>query len=183
MHASGMGGYGPERGSAYRCDKGSHCATPAIPADQAMAQVMIARLGQPDIADLLPAPEPRPEVDVKALRAESRKLHAKRDDLARLLSEDVLTEAGVRQERKRIDARLAQISTELADATQIDLLPELRAPGADPARVWKGPVPAPPAGNRPAAVRGDPAARPDAAAVRPPAANADRVAPVARRTP
>ena len=73
-----------------------------------------------------------------ALRAESRKLHAKRDDLARLLSEDVLTEAGVRQERKRIDARLAQISTELADATQIDLLPELRAPGADPARVWKG---------------------------------------------
>ena len=44
-----------------------------------------------------------------------------------------LTEAGVRQERKRIDARLAQISTELADATQIDLLPELRAPGADPA--------------------------------------------------
>ena len=34
MHASGMGGYGPERGSAYRCDKGSHCATPAIPADR-----------------------------------------------------------------------------------------------------------------------------------------------------
>ena len=33
MHASGMGGYGPERGSAYRCDTGSHCATPAIPAD------------------------------------------------------------------------------------------------------------------------------------------------------
>ena len=76
-------------------------------------------------------------MDVKALRAESRKLHAKRDDLARLLSEDVLTEAGVRRERKRIDARLAQISTDLADAIQIDLLPELRAPGADPARVWK----------------------------------------------
>ena len=34
-------------------------------------------------------------------------------------------------------SRVAQISTELADATQIDLLPELRAPGADPARVWK----------------------------------------------
>ena len=41
----------------------------------------------------------------------------------------------MRQERKRIDARLAEISTELADATQIDLLPELRAPGADLARV------------------------------------------------
>jgi site-specific DNA recombinase len=137
MHVSGLGGYGPERGSAYRCDKLSHCATPAMLVDQAMAKLMIARLGRDDIADLLPAPEPRPEVDVTALRAESRKLHAKRDDLARLLTEDVLTEAGVRQERKRIDARLAEISTELADATQIDLLPELRAPGADPARVWK----------------------------------------------
>ena len=31
-----------------------------------------------------------------------------------------------------------KISTELAAATQMDLLPELRAPGADPARVWKG---------------------------------------------
>ena len=137
MHVSGLGGYGTERGSAYRCDKRSHCATPALLVDQTMTKVMIARLGRDDIADLLPAPEPRPDVDVKALRAESRKLHAKRDDLARLLSEDILTEAGVRQERKRIDARLAEISTELADATQIDLLPELRAPGADPARVWK----------------------------------------------
>ena len=137
MHVSGLGGYGKERGSAYRCDKLSHCATPAMVVDQAMTKVMIARLGRDDIADLLPAPEPRPDVDVKTLRAESRELHAKRDDLARLLSEDVLTEAGVRQERKRIDARLAEIGTELADATQIDLLPELRAPGADPARVWK----------------------------------------------
>jgi hypothetical protein len=137
VHVSGLGGYGKERGSAYRCDKLSHCATPAIVVDQAMSKVMIARLAREDIADLLPAPEPRPDVDVKALRAEARKLHAKRDDLARLLSEDILTEAGVRQERTRIDARLAEISTGLADATQIDLLPELRAPGADPARVWK----------------------------------------------
>ena len=137
MHVSGLGGYGKERGSAYRCDKLSHCAEPALLVDQAMSKLMIARLGRDDIADLLPAPAPRPDVDVKALRAESRKLHAKRDDLARLLSEDILTEAGVRQERKRIDARLAEIGTELADATQIDLLPELRVPGADPARVWK----------------------------------------------
>ncbi len=137
VHVSGLAGYGKERGSAYRCDKLSHCATPATLVDQAMAKLMIARLAREDIADLLPAPEPRPDVDVKALRAEARKLHGKRDDLARLLSEEVLTEAGVRQERKRIDARLAEISTDLADATQIDLLPELRVPGADPARVWK----------------------------------------------
>jgi hypothetical protein len=49
----------------------------------------------------------------------------------------MLTEAGGRQECKRVDARLAEISTELAETTQIDLLPELRVPGADPARAWK----------------------------------------------
>ncbi len=49
----GGGGCGPER-----CDKGSRCATPAIPAGQAMTQVMTARLSQPGIAGLLPAPSP-----------------------------------------------------------------------------------------------------------------------------
>ena len=120
---------------------------------------------------------------MKALRAEARKLHAKRDDLARLLSEDVLTEAGVRQERKRIDARLAQISTELADATQIDLLPELRAPGADPARVWK--ELSLPRQREIVRLLCDVTLLPGRMRqpFDPQAANADRVAPVARRTP
>jgi hypothetical protein len=50
----GGGGCGPER-----CDKGSRCATPAIPAGHAMTKVMIARLSQPGIAGLLPAPRAR----------------------------------------------------------------------------------------------------------------------------
>jgi hypothetical protein len=50
----GVGGCGPERGSVYRCDKGSRCATPAIPAGQAMTQVMIARLSQPSILACCP---------------------------------------------------------------------------------------------------------------------------------
>jgi hypothetical protein len=49
----GGGGCGPER-----CDKGSRCATPAIPAGHVMTKVMIARLSQPGIAGLLPAPCP-----------------------------------------------------------------------------------------------------------------------------
>jgi hypothetical protein len=51
MHASGVGGCGPEQ-----CNKESPSATPAIPAGQAMTQIMIARLSQPSIAGLLPAP-------------------------------------------------------------------------------------------------------------------------------
>jgi hypothetical protein len=57
-----------DEGSAYRCEKLSHCVAPAVVADQ--AKVMIARLGRDDIADLLP-PEPRPDVDVEALHAEA----------------------------------------------------------------------------------------------------------------
>ena len=49
----GGGGCGPER-----CDKGSRCATPAIPAGRAMTQVMTTRLSQLGIAGLLPAPSP-----------------------------------------------------------------------------------------------------------------------------
>jgi hypothetical protein len=44
MHVSGLGGYGMERGSAYRCDTLSHCAIPAVLVDQTMTKVMIARL-------------------------------------------------------------------------------------------------------------------------------------------
>ena len=54
----GGGRVRPGAGTAYGCDKGSRCATPAIPAGQAVTQVMIARLGQPSIAGLLPAPSP-----------------------------------------------------------------------------------------------------------------------------
>ena len=94
-----------------------------------------ARLSLPGAKDLL-KPPPRPDVDAKALRAQAKKLNGKRDDLARLLTEEVLTEAGVRAERKRIDAQLAKIGAQLGASDEADPLPEFR--GDQPAAaVWE----------------------------------------------
>jgi hypothetical protein len=88
-----------------------------------------------DAANLL-RPAPRQGADTRALRAEQRKLNGKRDDLARLFAAEILTEAGVRKERKRIDARLAEITAQLNAASTTDPLPEFRDPDADALQVW-----------------------------------------------
>lgn len=102
-----------------------------------MTQHIVAWLANPDRARELPVRKPRPGTDMDELRREARKLKDKRDQLARLLAEDVLTEKGVRAERTRIDTRLGQIKTVLAD-DQPDLLPELANAPDDPAerKLW-----------------------------------------------
>jgi hypothetical protein len=119
---------------AYTCIEYGHVRRNAAAVDEYAARVAVARLSQPDIADLL-KPPPRPGTDAGALRAEARKLNRKRDDLARLLAEDVLTEAGVRAERKRIDAQLAGIAGQLAASDRPDPLAEFRDRPA--AAVWE----------------------------------------------
>jgi site-specific DNA recombinase len=119
---------------AYTCIEHGHVRRNAVAVDDYVARVAVKRLSQPDIADLL-KPPPRPGIDAPKLRAEARKLKGKRDDLARLLAEDVLTEAGVRAEWKRIDARLAGITSQLDASDQPDPLPEFRDKPA--AVVWE----------------------------------------------
>jgi DNA invertase Pin-like site-specific DNA recombinase len=138
VQVSGMAGYGPDRGPGYRCEARYHCRLPALKVDQWVTSAVIAYLARENAAGLLPRPEPRPGTDHAALDAEARRLTAKRDQLARLLAEDVLTETGVRRERRRIDARLAAIAADLAAPAEPDPFPELREPGADLALVWNG---------------------------------------------
>jgi hypothetical protein len=78
---------------AYTCAEHGHVRRAALAVDEYITTYVVGRLSQPGAKDLL-KPPPRPDVDVKALRAEERKLHGKRDGLARLLTEEVLTEAG-----------------------------------------------------------------------------------------
>jgi hypothetical protein len=86
----------------------------------------ILALLERDAPDLF-KPKPRmPDADTGRLRTEAKQLQHKRDDLARLLVEEILTEAGVRRERKRIDTRLAAIDRELASSDVSDPLPEFR---------------------------------------------------------
>jgi DNA invertase Pin-like site-specific DNA recombinase len=117
---------------AYTCRDHGHVRRNAAAVDEYVAAYAVERL-ESGAADLL-RPPPRPGVNAAALRREARKLNGKRDDLARLLIEEVLTEAGVRAERKRIDARLAEIAGQLAASDQPDPLAEFRDRPA--AAVW-----------------------------------------------
>jgi site-specific DNA recombinase len=117
---------------AYTCTGHGHVRRAALAVDEYVTTQVVDLIGA--APDLL-RPRPRPEVDVKALRAEARKLERKLDDLARLLTEDVLTEAGVRAERKRIGAQLAKIGTRLAASDEADPLPEFR--GRPAAEAWE----------------------------------------------
>jgi len=109
---------------AYTCTSDGHVRRNAARTDELVAARVVALLER-DAAHLL-KPAPKVTADTGALHAEARKLNAKVDDLARLLGEGILTERGVRAERKRLDGRLAQITAELAASDVSDPLPEIR---------------------------------------------------------
>ena len=119
---------------AYVCSRHGHLRRDASRVDDYVSARVI-KLLERDAPGLL-VPAPKVTADTGKLRAEAGRLTAKRDDLARLYNEEVLTEAGVRQERKRIDARLAAIAAELAASDQADPLPEFRSADVDAAAVW-----------------------------------------------
>jgi len=121
---------------AYTCTSDGHVRRNAAAVDAYLSGKVMAYLSRPDLDAVLPRPRPRPGTDAGALRREARQLTGKRDDLARLLGEDVLTEAGVRKERKRIDARLAVISAELAASDEPDPVREFRG-RVDAVSVWE----------------------------------------------
>lgn len=84
--------------------------------DATVRAVLFARLAAPDAAELL-----QPSLDVKPLMVEADELSQRRDDLAALLAEGVLTPAAVREQSAaltgRIDALHAQIRDAAGDAS------------------------------------------------------------------
>jgi hypothetical protein len=122
-------------GRQYRGSSCGHVSRNAQAVDEFVTSRVLALLER-DAPRLL-RPQPRESDDSDELRAEARKLGRKRDDLARLLSEEILTEKGVRTERKRIDARLEEIAARLVSSAP-DPLPEFRdlGPDANLLEVW-----------------------------------------------
>jgi hypothetical protein len=119
---------------AYTCRDHGHVRRSADAVDALVTWAALALLERDGPHLLVPAP--RSGTDVKGLRAERRKLTAKLNDLARLYSDGVFTEAGVRSERKKLDKRLDEIAAQLAASDQPDPLPEFRDPDADAEAVW-----------------------------------------------
>ena len=103
----------------------------AQPVDDLISDLIIARLEEPDAADLL-RPPPALVVDGEALRAERATLRRQRAALLAIFEGDKQAQAEIDSKA----ARLSQIETQLTTSSQPDPLEEFRG---QPARnVWEG---------------------------------------------
>jgi Recombinase len=124
-------GTGKRRG--YTCIAHGHVRRSAAAVDAYGSAVMVARLSQPDAADLLKPPL-RPGTDAGKPRAEARKLRAKSARMGALFAADVITEAQLTSGTKEIRDRLAKVSAQLVASDAPDPLPEFR--GSPAWAVW-----------------------------------------------
>jgi DNA invertase Pin-like site-specific DNA recombinase len=110
LYASPYGQKG-RRYLVYRCR--SYCLSRrADRIDDLVQSAAIGLLSRPDALDLL-----TPDVDLDALRHEATTLRGRRDDLARLLADGLLTPEAVRAQSTKLTERLRQIEDEIAAAT------------------------------------------------------------------
>jgi site-specific DNA recombinase len=124
---------GKLRPRAYSCSAGGHLRRNAAACDELISKLIVARLEQDDIADLL-RPPARSGVDADALKAEAARLTKKKAQLARMLADDDMDEADCKRETRRIRGRLTEIAQQLAATDTPDPLADFRD---HPARtVW-----------------------------------------------
>jgi hypothetical protein len=117
-------------GRTYRCSTRKHWLRRAEPVEQYVEHVVVARLGKPDVADLLDQDRP----DVRALHAEASALRTRRDQLAEAFAAGDITRSQLVAGTKRIEHRLAELETELAAVAQTSALSPFAAGNAQ--AVW-----------------------------------------------
>jgi DNA invertase Pin-like site-specific DNA recombinase len=118
---------GREGHATYRCRAAyGHVGRAAAPVDEYVTEVVIARLERPDASRLI-VDDKRP--DAAKLRREAQAIRKRLASLARLVADEVLTEADVRRESPRLRAQLAEIEAQQTDAGRADVLgPLVNAP-------------------------------------------------------
>ncbi len=109
MFASPMG-TGETRYMAYRC-RTPHLTRRLDLVDELVSMAVVARLSQPDAAALF-----TPDVDLDGLRTEATELRTRRDELAALLPEGLLSAAAVRKQAAALRGRLETIEGTLTAA-------------------------------------------------------------------
>ena len=97
----------------YGCKPSKHLTRQAAPVDEYVTDIVLGVLSREGIAAQL---SPRPDIDVAALHARRTALVAQKNQLARLLVEHVLDEAGVRSESEKLTDQITGIDTVLAQA-------------------------------------------------------------------
>jgi site-specific DNA recombinase len=105
---------------AYRCSGSTgHFARKAVPVEEFVEAVMVARLSRPDARDLLTT---RDKPDTASLRDEANGLRERLDALAVDFADGSLTASQLRVATERIRSRLESVEGQLADAGRVDLL-------------------------------------------------------------
>jgi site-specific DNA recombinase len=103
-----------EKFRAYRCPAG-HFHRRAEFVERVVEAVVVARLSQPDAADLV---EPQPGVDTEALRARRTVLIAKSEQLLQWFMEDRFPAAQIETQKAAVDEELASIAAQLSAAVR-----------------------------------------------------------------
>jgi DNA invertase Pin-like site-specific DNA recombinase len=124
---------GRNRAPAYVGGGCCHVRRTAARVDEYVAWHVIDRLSRPD-ADGLLRPAPRPSVDARKLRAEARRLRARKQAQMRLHAAGDIDDADLATGMRAIRDRLAQIEAQLAASDQADPLAEFRGQPAE--TVW-----------------------------------------------
>lgn len=128
MYASPMRSKG-RSWMVYRCPT-THLMRRLDLVDEVVVGVILARLAMPDAVDLF-----RPDVDLDRLRGEATDLRKRRDDLAELLAEGLLSPAKVREQSARVGERLRAVEAQIATTGAGDPVAAL-AGAVDVEAVW-----------------------------------------------
>ncbi|KUH90637.1 recombinase family protein [Mycobacterium sp. IS-1556] len=99
-------------GRTYRCKSGAHVARKSDPVDEYVTELVLARLTQPDAAELWTADLP----DADALMTEADTLRRRRDDIALDYADGAMTREQFRTANTRVLERLGEIEAQIAAA-------------------------------------------------------------------
>lgn len=118
----------------YRCFA-CYQARKRDPVDEVVLTTIAARLARPDAAQLL-----NPEVDVRALHTRVDELRKRRDGLAALLADGLLSPDAVREQSTKLTRQIDDVTRELDAATGSSPLVDVIGPGDVRARLDELPL-------------------------------------------
>jgi site-specific DNA recombinase len=119
---------------AYRCSGSlGHFARKAVPVDEYVEGLVIARLSKPDARELLV----KQGEDTKALRRQMRAVDQDIRKLVRYVFDKTFTEAEVKSESARLHRERAHLEERVADAGRVNVLGPIIG-ASDVAKAWAG---------------------------------------------
>ena len=124
--------YGKRGDRVYQCQASTHLNRNAVPIDEVVAAVIVARLRLPDLAQLLATDD---TADLTPLRDEATALRLRIEQLAADYADGLLTGRQVQVATAKLDDKLHEVERALADAGRGSrLAPLLDTP--DPGQAW-----------------------------------------------